>query len=81
MKSCAYPYCPNRVSLDVLACREHWLQLPLALRLRVMNSWRPGQTLTTASPEYLDAFQDVMAVWFEACEAEPAACEPKGKSR
>jgi hypothetical protein len=46
-----------------LACRPHWWQLPHGIRSRIWTYYRPGQTIVTASPAYLDALQDAMAFW------------------
>jgi hypothetical protein len=41
-------------------CRTHWYRLPAALRERIWATYRRGQTLATASPEYLDALDDAL---------------------
>jgi hypothetical protein len=42
-------------------CRAHWGRLPAVLRSRIWDTYRPGQTAATASPEYLEALRDVLA--------------------
>jgi hypothetical protein len=41
-------------------CRSHWYLLPAELRSRIWDTYRPGQTAATASPEYLAALRDVL---------------------
>ncbi len=41
-------------------CRAHWYRLPAGLRARIWDTYRPGQTALTASPEYLDALREAL---------------------
>lgn len=41
-------------------CLTHWYRLPADLRARITETYRRGQTILTASPEYLDALRDVL---------------------
>jgi hypothetical protein len=41
-------------------CRAHWYRLPTRIRSRIWDTYRPGQTLATASPEYLQALRDAL---------------------
>jgi hypothetical protein len=41
-------------------CRTHWYRLPAALRSRIWDTYRPGQTAATASPEYLEALGEAL---------------------
>lgn len=40
MKDCDHPSCTIGVSLDTLACKKHWFELPAALRAQVWRTWR-----------------------------------------
>lgn len=37
---CAHPLCDVEVPFERLACREHWFDLPRAIRIRVTSTWR-----------------------------------------
>lgn len=41
---CPWPGCPRRIRPAQLACREHWRELPLPLRGRLLREYhkRPG---------------------------------------
>lgn len=40
---CPGPKCERRVAADQLACRDHWFQVPKALRDEVWSAWRSLQ--------------------------------------
>jgi hypothetical protein len=40
---CEAPGCPRRVRLGVLACREHWFELPARLRSLINAAWAARQ--------------------------------------
>jgi len=55
-------------------CRPHWYRLPAVLRSRIWDTYRPGQTAATASPEYLEALREALEFARQAnAEAEQAA--------
>jgi hypothetical protein len=41
--TCPGPGCESRVPTEMLACREHWFQVPKALRDEVWSAWRALQ--------------------------------------
>jgi hypothetical protein len=57
---CAWPGCGKHTRPAYLMCRAHWYRLPADLRARIWDTYRPGQTAATASPEYLAALRDVL---------------------
>ncbi len=55
--------CGEKIAPNLLMCKTHWYQLPQAIRLRVLRSYRPGQERdgwegTTA--EYQQAVRDAV---------------------
>jgi len=58
---CAWPGCGKRTRPAYLMCRAHWFRLPAGLRARIWDTYRPGQTALTASPEYLEALREALA--------------------
>lgn len=38
--TCAHPSCDQRGAGTMLACREHWFQLPAKLRRPIWSWWR-----------------------------------------
>lgn len=69
---CPYPGCAEQVDASRLACRRHWYALPKDVRDRIWASYKPDQTILTASGEYLDALQDAMAAWTAQAEGVTA---------
>lgn len=57
---CPWPGCGKPIRPAYLMCRTHWYRLPAGLRDRIWATYRRGQTLATASPEYLDALRDAL---------------------
>jgi hypothetical protein len=57
---CPWPGCGKRTRPGYLMCRAHWYRLPARIRSRIWDTYRPGQTLATASPEYLQALRDAL---------------------
>jgi hypothetical protein len=57
---CPWPGCGKHTRPAYLLCRSHWFLLPAELRSRIWDTYRPGQTAATASPEYLAALRDVL---------------------
>jgi hypothetical protein len=58
---CGVPLPPH-----LLMCKTHWHLVPTAIRRRVLDRYRRGQTAATASPEYLEAMRDAIAAVREA---------------
>lgn len=52
---CPWPLCVARVDADLWGCKQHWYMIPPALRRALWEAYRPGQSIATASREYLDA--------------------------
>lgn len=47
-------------------CSTHWFKLPLALRNKIWNTYKPGQEVDlTPSRAYLDAADEVQA-WIKS---------------
>lgn len=59
-RTCPWPTCRKPIRSEYLMCRTHWYRLPADLRNRIWATYRRGQTLATASPEYLDALNDAL---------------------
>ena len=55
MHCCGWPGCPVKVELDLWGCKHHWFTLPREVRQAIWKAYRRGQTVWTASPEYLAA--------------------------
>jgi hypothetical protein len=51
-------------------CRTHWYRLPARIRSRILDTYWPGQTAATASPEYLDALREALEFARTAAEAD-----------
>ena len=50
---CHWPGCPKQVKPGMWGCREHWFKLPMKLRKRIWEAYRPGQEETgRVSDEY-----------------------------
>jgi len=76
---CPWPRCRKHTRAAYLMCRTHWYRLPATLRARILDTYRPGQTTLTASPEYLDALREALAYARQAEAAEhggPCQCGP-----
>jgi hypothetical protein len=57
---CPWPGCGKRVRPAYLMCRTHWYRLPARIRSRIWDTYQPGQTAATASPEYLEALGEAL---------------------
>ena len=69
---CPWPGCRKRTRPAYLMCREHWYRLPARIRSRIWDTYRPGQTALTASPEYLEALREALEFARQAAEADRA---------
>jgi hypothetical protein len=47
--TCPGPGCASQVPTEMLACREHWFQVPKALRDEVWASWRQLRQASAAA--------------------------------
>jgi hypothetical protein len=65
---CRWPGCGKRAR--GLMCRPHWFLLPARIRSRILDTYRPGQTLATASPEYLEAVSAALSFARQADTAD-----------
>ena len=62
--TCHHPRCDKSVPPKMLACRQHWYQLPQVLRNEVWRAYRPGQEIDKhPSQEYMDVIAQVQAYW------------------
>jgi hypothetical protein len=68
---CPWPSCPRRVPSSYLMCPRHWCRLPAGIRSRILATYRPGQTIASASPEYLDALRDALEFAVAAAGGAP----------
>ena len=59
--TCPWPLCGKPFRPAYVMCRTHWYRLPAGLRTRITATYRRGQTILTASPEYLDALQEALS--------------------
>lgn len=59
------PRCHVEIRRDLVACKPDWYALPEEIRRRILANFVGGQTLTTASAAYLDAYQDALR-WYQA---------------
>ena len=65
---CIWPGCSKHTRPAYLMCGSHWFLLPADQRSRIWDTYRPGQTAQTASPEYLAALRDVLDYAQQAAE-------------
>ena len=71
--TCHWPGCGRTVPPKLWGCKDHWYQLPPALRARIWSTYRSGQEISkTPSREYIEAARDVHA-WIAAHPRPPAA--------
>jgi hypothetical protein len=62
---CHWPGCPERVPPAKWGCIRHWRKIPLYLRRKIWDAYRPGQETTmTPSREYVAAAREVRR-WIE----------------
>lgn len=70
---CHWPECKRQVPPAMWGCKEHWFQLPPALRGRIWASYRPSQEIDMhPSQAYLDAALDVQ-MWIQQRAARGGA--------
>ncbi len=76
---CPWPGCTVKVAPDLWGCKSHWFQIPRDKRIRLWKAYRAGQTMQTASAEYVEAAQDIHR-WMllqVSGEREPMAAAPR----
>lgn len=57
---CHWPTCVHQVPPAMWGCREHWFNLPKALRDRIWEAYQPGQEINlTPSDEYMKVVLEV----------------------
>jgi len=54
---CFWPRCQITVPASRLGCPPHWYSLPADIRGLILAEYRPGQTITTCTPGYLEALE------------------------
>lgn len=58
--TCHWPGCTKQVSPAMWGCAAHWFKLPMSLRSRIWETYRPEQEKDMKpSAEYLKTAQDV----------------------
>jgi len=62
---CSWPGCGVPVDDALWGCKPHWRRIPGHLKARVWQHYRPGQTVTTASPQYLRVYVEI-ETWIKA---------------
>jgi hypothetical protein len=63
---CHWPGCARQVAPARWGCAPHWYALPIELRQRIWNAYRPGQEKDARpSREYIEAARDVQE-WIAA---------------
>ncbi len=67
---CPWPACRKHTRPAYLMCREHWYRLPARIRSRIWDTYQPGQTALTASPEYRDALREALEFARQAAQAD-----------
>lgn len=68
---CHWPGCNRKVPPAKWGCREHWFQLPAALRTKIWRAYQPGQEVTkTPSREYVAVAREVQE-WIERSGGRP----------
>lgn len=74
---CHWPGCGKEVPPARWGCAAHWYLLPLSLRTRIWNAYRPGQELAKdPSREYVEAATAVRH-WIENYLREKQATDAK----
>jgi len=58
---CSWPGCTEMVEPALWGCKSHWFKLPIKLRKELWRTYVPGQTASTASPEYVAAARAIQA--------------------
>lgn len=57
---CHWPNCPVSVPPAMWGCKRHWFMLPVSLRNKIWDTYRPGQEIDLRpSKEYLDVAHEV----------------------
>lgn len=57
--TCHWPGCPLIVSPALWGCKTHWFRLPAIIRVRIWQTYVPGQEIKkNPSEEYLAAAKD-----------------------
>lgn len=63
--TCHWPGCERQVPPAMWGCKPHWLRLPHRLRLRIWDTYEPGQEQRMdPSEDYLEAARAVQE-WIE----------------
>jgi hypothetical protein len=63
---CHWPGCTRQVPPAVWGCKTHWFKLPLSLRTRIWNTYRPGQEVDqTPSADYMAVARETQD-WIKA---------------
>lgn len=53
---CHWPGCPLEVPPRLWGCKKHWFKLPKEIRIRISETYIPGQEISkTPSREYIEA--------------------------
>lgn len=60
MHACFAVGCAEQVFDKLLMCPRHWYMVPLKVRRRVWDAYRPGQGFATASEEWHEAVQEAV---------------------
>ena len=64
-RTCHWPGCTTQVKPAQWGCRAHWYRLPQSLRMRIWQTYRPGQEDTlTPSAEYVTVAREIQE-WIE----------------
>jgi hypothetical protein len=68
--TCHWPGCEEKVPPKLWGCKDHWYRLPVALRRRIEQTYRPGQeTDKRPSQAYINAARAVQE-WITAVQPE-----------
>lgn len=69
--ACHWPGCERQVPPAMWGCKTHWYKLPLPLRTKVWNAYRPGQESDgRPSRAYIEVAREVEA-WIRKNVTQP----------
>lgn len=57
LHDCPKVGCPERLPFEVLACKQHWFELPAGLRFGIGATWRNGNMA-----KYMELREEAVAI-------------------
>lgn len=55
---CAASACTTMIGMQLLMCARHWKMVPRSIADRLLSAYVRGQSISTATPAYLEAMQE-----------------------